>query len=211
MKKWAALFCTGIMLFAAGCDLDGILGSDDDDDNVPTSISELTIGGLVMNYASTGTANIYVTTVFDGDVYSDATVYLNGTALNFAGQIYTNEDAVTSSSLGDSARIAVYALGDSVVYIVGIPGAPSIVNPAEGAQPVVGDSLRITINYPGPHQAISMWLSNQSGVAGGGETTSAGTYDHTFPGTSITNAGAGYLIGAAVSIRGHDKKGLKTN
>lgn len=170
MKRAVALALAGMMVLAAGCVLDD--ESDKKDTAEVTSIGELSLGGGVFYFKSEGYGLAEFGAFYGTTPYENARVFVNGLELQNKMGIFSNAQPLTAAFIdnGKPVRIAVYALGDSVVHSIALPAAPVIQRPAENAQLTVGDSLTVEIDYPGDHQYISMAFDNQDRVAAAFET-----------------------------------------
>lgn len=169
MKKMIMFLCIGALCISAGC----IFDDDDDTEGDVLTIDELTIGGGVFLIEDLG-YGIAEIGVFDRITpYNAADVYVNDVKLTASAGIYTNTSQIPIAQLttGETVKIAVHALGDSVVKEIVIPEKPVIVKPAEGFTASIEDSLDVEIEYPGGHQLIAMTLSEQDQVAFGAEST----------------------------------------
>ena len=178
-------------LFICGC----ILGdSDKDNETIGTinNINQLTMGGGVFIFREQGFGLAHFGTFNEIYPYEDATVYVNGIQLANNSGIHSNTNPLSIEALttGQSLRIAVYALGDSVVSDLTIPEDPVIVKPEEGATVYAGDSLYVEVGFPGDHQFIAITLIDQEAFAVGDETETPNTLlFFTIPGEKLPNAG----------------------
>ncbi|MBA7652374.1 hypothetical protein ES703_60204 [subsurface metagenome] len=187
-KRLFPVFLIGV-LFIGGC----IFGDDDSGDDIKdkiTSINELTMGGGVFIFKEQGFGLAQIATFFGKVPYEDATVYINGVQLSNNMGIHTNIEQLSVDTLtsGPTLKIAVYALGDSVVHNLTIPENPVIEKPGEGAVVTAGDSLYMEIAYPGAHQYIAMSLIGPEDVAFG-TVTSSTLLKITIEGEKLPNVG----------------------
>ncbi|MHB9028393.1 MAG: hypothetical protein ACYC9O_06460, partial [Candidatus Latescibacterota bacterium] len=170
MKRMLMLALAGMMVLTAGCVLDDESGKKDTEE--ATSIRELSMGGGVFYFRNEGYALAQFGTFYGATPYENAKVLVNGLELQNKMGLFSNAQPLTAAFIdnGQPIRIAVYALGDSVVHSIALPQAPVIQKPAENAQLTVGDSLTVEIDYPGDHQFISMAFDNQDKLAIAAET-----------------------------------------
>ena len=166
MKRAWALALAGVMTLTAGCILDNTK-SDTDTSKEPSSIKDLTMGGGVFYLKNEGYALAEFGMFFKTTPYEHARVFVNGIELKNSMGIFTNDATIPPERIanGKPVRIAVYALGDSVVHELPLPETPVIISPAENAALTVGMDITVEIDYPGDHQFISMALTNQDNVA----------------------------------------------
>ncbi len=202
MKFALALVLTVTALMGTGCILDEN-GGNSDDKTAASRISDLTMGGGVFFFPKEGYAIAQFGTFNGTDPFEDARVFVNGVELQNQSGRFSNAQPLDASLIdtGSPVRVAVYALGDSVVHSISLPEAPSILRPEEGAQLAVGDSLLIEIDYPGPHQIVSMSLSNQANVATAVETSQT-RLTLPVPGSYITAAGESILTAISSNASG---------
>ena len=108
-------------------------------------------------FTDQGYGLVQMATFFDVLPYADAAVYVNGIELENKSGIHSNKGPLPIDQLtpGKTIRIAVYALGDSVVETIPVPETPVILKPEEGAGATVGKELLVEIDFPGEHKYIS--------------------------------------------------------
>ena len=190
IKKLFLSFCI-VALLTGGC----IVGdSDKDDPNIGkiNNINQLTMGGGVFIFREQGFGMAQFGTFNEIEPYEEATVYINGIELANNSGIHSNAAPLSIEALttGHSLRIAVYALGDSVVSDLAIPEDPVIVKPEEDASVHAGDSLYVEVGFPGEHNYIAVTLIDQEDFAFGDETEKPNTLlSFTIPGTKLPNTG----------------------
>ena len=189
------------MMSAGGC----IFDEKDDDGVVAITMDDFAIGGVLFVIPGENLAQVQIGT-FDGiEPFDDAVVYLSGEKddhrsinaterprygvelVSLAG-FHFNDSILSSDGFpeGSTVRFAVYALGDSVVSTVVVPGTPVISSPAADAEPVVGEDLALELAYPGAHQVISFDLAGQN-VPPFAQETSETAANTTIPGNMLPN------------------------
>ncbi len=200
IKRLLFVFLVGT-LFIGGC----IFGDDDGEEKVEklNNINLLTMGGGVFIFSEQGFGLAQIATFYGKVPYEDATVFINGVQLANNMGIHTNIEQLGVDTLtsGPTLKIAVYALGDSVVRNLTIPENPVIEKPEEGAVVTAGDSLYLEIAYPGAHQYIAMSLIGQEGVAVG-TVTSKTLLKITIEGEKLTNVGTFPLNAYSINTSG---------
>jgi len=199
MKKLFAFVLVTLLVFVAGC----IFNDNDDDEKNLISIEQLSVGGgvfLVMEegygFAEFGT--------FDGiKPYTEASVYVNGIMLSKQGGIHTNLELIPVEQLttGETIKVVVYALGDSIVRELTIPQTPVINKPELGVVQNAGDSLLVEIEYLGDHQLIAMTLSNQEPIAIGFQSSEQ-KMTVIIPGEKLPNATMSILTAYSANTSG---------
>ncbi|MBT4484180.1 MAG: hypothetical protein HOC71_10960 [Candidatus Latescibacteria bacterium] len=190
IKKLFLSFCI-IALFTGGC----LVGDSDKDDpkiGEINNINQLTMGGGVFIFREQGFGLAQFGTFNEIEPYEEATVYVNGVELANNGGIHSNAAPLSIETLTteQSLRIAVYALGDSVVSDLAIPEDPVIVKPEEGVSVHAGDSLYVEVGFPGDPQYIAITLIDQEAFAVGYETEKPNSLlSLTIPGEKLPNTG----------------------
>ena len=199
-KRLFPVFLIGV-LFIGGC----IFGDDDGEEKVKelNNINQLTMGGGVFIFREQGFGMAQIGTFNEIIPYEDATVYVNGIQLANNMGIHTNIEQLSIEQLTSepTLRIAVYALGDSLVHDLTIPENPVIVKPEEGAVVTAGDSLYVEIGYPGEHQYIAMNIMEQENVVFGAETSST-LLKTTIEGEKLPNVGTFPLTAYSMNASG---------
>jgi hypothetical protein len=201
MKRIIPLALAGMMVLTGGCVFDEDSGKDDT--GKVTSIGELSLGGGVFYFKNEGYAIAEFGAFYGNTPYENARVFVNGLELQNKMGIFTNVQPLATAFIdnGQPVRIAVYALGDSVVHSLVLPHAPVIQKPLENAQLAVGDSLTVEIDYPGDHQFISMAFDNQDKVVAAFETNEK-KLTLAVSGSKIITAGKSNLTAMASNASG---------
>ena len=195
MKQLLVLL-TAASLVIGGC----VLGeSDSSGTKEAKEITDLSMGGGVFVFSGQGYGLAQMGTFFDSMPYEDAVVYVNGIKLKNKSGLHSNDGPLSLDQLspGKTARIVVYALGDSVVREIPIPETPIIVKPEDGVKATVGKELLVEIDFPGEHKYLSMTLTNQKNVAVGLETAEK-KMTVKIPGDMLPNAGTSMLSAFSV-------------
>lgn len=198
------LLCLCVVIFSVtgGCILDD---SDDNNDNKDaiTSIQQLTLGGGVFIVRSQGFGFAQIGTFNEQNPYEEASVFVNDIQLANNSGFHSNTEPLTIRQLTaqSTIRIAVYALGDSVVKELTIPEDPVIVKPEEGAVVITGAPLDVQIGFPGEHQYVAVTLVDQN-FANGWEIPANKEISFSIPGATITKSGTFPLQAYAVNTSG---------
>jgi len=145
-------------LFLGGCVLD--TGNEESKKDEVTGIDQLTMGGGIFIFREQGFGMAQVGVFHGDDIYEDASIFVNGKKLANNMGIHSNAEPMVLDDIppGSTLRIAVYALGDSVVHELTVPEDPIIVKPEEGTVVALGDSMDIEIAFPGKHKYIAFTL-----------------------------------------------------
>ena len=187
MKSLKLLIALGLAIsFAGGCIFDNDSDTDNDE---PMTIADINMGGGVFfiegqnGFAQIGTFDKSLAPV-------EARVFVDGIELVQDGAIHSNEVALPFETISadNSVRVSVYAFGDSVVQVMGIPQFPVIVKPENGATPIAGQDLDVEIGFPGEHQFIAYTIQEQDNFAIGVETPQT-LLSQTIPGSKLMNTG----------------------
>ena len=201
MKKLFALLALSLLVLFGGC-----LTDDDDDDDKKadvTSIDELTMGGCLFLFRDSGFAISQFGTFKGTELYSDASVYINGVKLNTYNGLYTKSQSLIDYpySPGDMINIAVYALGDSVVHKLVIPETPVIVEPESEVTLSAADSLNVTLAFPGEseYSAINMGDYSNGWMLDANKTVSLTFPVGTFAEAGVTTLNA-YNINSSATV-----------
>jgi len=160
MKKISMVLVV-LGLFLGGCVLD--TGDDGSKKDEVSSVDQLTMGGGVFIFRERDFGIAQMGVFHGDDIYEDASVFVNGKKLANNMGIHSNAEPMDPGDIspGSTLRIAVYALGDSVVHELTVPDDPVIVKPEEETVVAPGDSMDIEIAFPGKHKYIAFTLIDQ--------------------------------------------------
>lgn len=188
-----------VALLAGGCVFDD---DNNDDSKKPSSIDELTVGGYVFVFDEEGYGLSQVITLKGDNPYQDATVFVNGIELVNNFGIHMNQTPLPLDKLKtpNGIRIAVYALGDSIVNTIAVPEMPVIETPAADATLTVGEAMPFRIGYPGAHNYIAFTILSQN-VTYGVETDKT-LVEGELPGSTLQNGGIQELKAYSVNVSG---------